>query len=470
MIVRSQLGFYNNVGMTATYDVPTEALRSRDTAGVQDLIAHALVEVVKVQPIMGICITADSSATPQWKRLASYNLADVLEVKQRDSKWDLDTFVQGQHRTHLDNTKEQPLWNVVALYDDLEGTSEKTTITVGFSAHHAIADGMSCAAFHLTLLEALNGLVQGTVQGSMPDDGIVPLLHADLVPNLELLTPLPVTVWYLIKRIFTEFVYSPVDYKSWLGPVINFSVPTEPTPSCHRSFSLPSKTVDVLIRKCRENQTTLTALISTLIARHLAEQYKDGFTHFIAKVPFSLRRFTTLSNREMGCFVTDVGMTFSSDEKPAASHIPCQSTSKALDADKALWESARKCRHTITESTGSAANQSVGMLKYIANDFKGFFLGKQGARREGAFELSNLGVVDGGLLHMDGKVSPVTFGNILFSTSVNPYGAAYVFTAITVKGGDLTITLNWDEAVFETDEAERAQTYLHNSLQEIGAI
>jgi hypothetical protein len=139
---------------------------------------------------------------------------------------------------------------------------------------------------------------------------VIEVPKLSLVSNVELSTPLPITFYFMLKQFIKTFFYNPDDPLEWCGPLIDARMPRPPIPNL-RSFSLPNTTVIAVVSRCREEKTTLTALLTILTPRWLSTMYPKH-KRFRAKVPFSLRKFSKHTPHEMGCYVSDAQPYFSS--------------------------------------------------------------------------------------------------------------------------------------------------------------
>lgn len=131
-------------------------------------------------------------------------------------------------------------------------------------------------------------------------------------------------------------------------------------------------------------------------------------------------------------------------------YVPCQYVD---------WEAVRACKAVIDGAAESPANQIIILLKFLSN-MEEFFRSKVGKGRSWSFELSNVGLVDGGLQH-DGLAK---FRRLVFSQSANVAEAPHVFSMASVKGGDMAIVLTWQEGVLEEDKAKKVMEDLQGEL------
>lgn len=442
-ILRNYIDFYHSVSVTAVYTAP-ESLFSKH-GGVQDLVYACLASVINDHAILGVTIADEGTPEPKWVRLETIDLGQIVKVNS-DPTLDLDVWINHGHHMPFKTTPDLPLWRVLIATDvsGIQSSPGTTTFSVGFVYHHGIGDGLSGAVFHLSFRDALAKLTTSDEQTAI--NPIIPIPKNPLLPTLEMGTKLPLGIWFTLKIIIATFIYKPKDSLLWTGSFISASAPRPPI--CNtRSIYFPSTTVSKLLTLCRTNKTTMTGLISVLIARKLALIYPTS-THFAASIPISLRKFTGHTARDMGCFVSDSKALFASEASPAAGYVGCASPFTPPSAsDEALWESARQVKKSLDEKAATPKNQGVGLLKFVAGDFIKFFMDSLGTQRTYSFELTNLGGVDGAV----GEA--VSFDRVVFSAGGCTFAPPYGFQLVTAKGGDMCLNLKWESGVVRDEDA-----------------
>ncbi|KAI9732418.1 MAG: hypothetical protein M1834_001626 [Cirrosporium novae-zelandiae] len=470
-IVRSYVKFYNKVQVAATYTAPRSILgkTSDSKTGFRNLIYSALAETLNTQPILGVTIEDEGSQEPRWVRLETIDLCEIVKFIEEDPNSNPDSWIQAGHREPLDRLEELPVWRVIVAVQgsartattDEEREGDTFSFTLAFFCHHAIGDGLSAGAFHLTLLDALNHLLDNPSTLVVTSESTtIPVPKLPLIPTLEMGTPLPISLFYALKKIFQTYIYSPVDPQEWSGPLIDPSGPRPPI--CNlRSFTLDPAIVSKLVSRCREEKTSLTALITVLVARKLALMYPTH-SRFRGTIPFSMRKFTGHTQQDMGVFVSNAQPYFSSEATPPTGYISCRSPPSSSKEnptgpkdDKELWHSARACKSFLNTTTSTPTNQNVGLLGY-AHDLPNYFLGLLGTKRAHAFEVTNIGVLDGGVVDTPNndfhKKERVTFNKVAFSGSVCTYGDPYCVSVASARGGELSVSVCWDGGVLGEEE------------------
>lgn len=101
------------------------------------------------------------------------------------------------------------------------------------------------------------------------------------------------------------------------------------------------------------------------------------------------------------------------------------------------WADISKITSRLSAASKTLSNQPVGLLRYLSN-FRGWTLKNAETRSDTSFEISNLGVFDGG----DAGSTPSGWcvEQILFLQSANGTGPPLNFNIASAKGGDLTVT------------------------------
>lgn len=479
-IIRNALHMYNTVHVSALYTIPQTSMSrlfnssSSGPDAFQALVFSCLASVIQPHPILGVTIQDEASPTTTYQRLNTIDFTQIVKIIQQDPEACPDTWLQAGLRQKLDRVDELPVWRIIVAVEasSLAQKSSDLKFRLAFFAHHVIADGISCGAFHITFLEALNTHIASSLP--IDDKSIVLVPKQPLVLSLEENAYLPLTIWFMILVLVKEYIYNPIDTLAWSGPAVSSSIPSAPVPVRLRSFALPPAQVTALVQKCRDEGTSVTGLMLVLIARKLGEMF-PGHKHFVAGMPMSVRRFTGHGERDMGVFVTSCASYFSSEERPGRGWISCASSTNTKIDDKmssaggdlALWDSARKAKQHITTKTSSPKNQVVTMLKFV-KDYRPFFLKKLGDKRESAFELTNITTIDGGLGEEgSGKA---WLDRAMFCGGLSTYAAPIVVSVVSVRGGEMNICVTWEEGVVSEEEGNAMTEGLKEGLMECTGV
>jgi hypothetical protein len=300
-------------------------------------------------------------------------------------------------------------------------TADTKTIEVGFFWHHGIGDGGCGIAFHLDFLDALNNFeIENDVLPVSFERIIIPVKH-DLLPSIEEAHPLPLSTFFLLGQLFKSFL--PRSNLLWTGPPLR----SENNITHLRTLFLPAPVVEALLRLCRENNVTLTPLLIVVIATVLATIYPN-YRRFNGKTAMSFRRFTGTDKRAMVNYTSSIHHNFSSNHKTG--FINC--------GGDFSWSAVRACKREINAATASEDNHAIGLLRYRDN-YGSWLQTRMGLKRADSFEVSNIGVMDGGL---DDQSKVAKVKRLLSSQSSNVMGPAYVFSVATAEASDIYRSLD----------------------------
>jgi hypothetical protein len=112
------------------------------------------------------------------------------------------------------------------------------------------------------------------------------------------------------------------------------------------------------------------------------------------------------------------------------------------------WSIVRSSKKAIDPVAMSPANQDTILLRFL-KDYSGWFKKKTCKRCEASFGLSNTGTVGGGTE----KGDTARFTQIILAVR-KCYWAALRLSVATANGGDMAVTLAWQDGILE-DEAAR---------------
>ncbi|KAK2743137.1 hypothetical protein CKAH01_06847 [Colletotrichum kahawae] len=460
--------FYNNVQVACIYTLSNTAPALVDS-DIRGFILTALGKTVERHPILGVALTDEDSPQPSFKRLDQIDFREIVHFFE--AVHDLSTVdarIQDQHQKPFHRTQDLPLWRCEVIKSP--DSNDVITFALSFSFHHVVGDGLSGAAFHRTFRNALNGLVESGETSPSVSSGheVVQVPKLDLVTHLEESMDLPLTAFFMLSKAFKAYLYSSTDTLEWSGPPIQDALPPA---SNTRTFYLPQGVVKDLRSGCRKHQTTITSLVTVLVARILGVLYPTH-SRFIASVPFSLRKFSKHSPDDMGCFTAIAEPCFSSERSSPWGYISCRSsTTHAAETpsadDNKIWKAASECKDFIHKRSSSSDNLSVGLTKFVS-DYRQHFLGMLGGRRRHAFTVTNIGVVDGGISAVVGlEKQKAVFDRVVFSAGASTSGSPYSVCLASAKDGYMSITLNWENGVVEDSSASELSVSLEKQLNRL---
>ncbi|KAL2435032.1 putative alcohol acetyltransferase crmB [Exophiala dermatitidis] len=445
---RHDLKFYMNAAVTAAYTLPETC-----TLPLKHYMHKACKSVVGRHPILSAIPVGENTNEPQFVRLPEIDLDQCVSFHDRrhdapgpstpssadtgssDSKSDangdpnLDELLTIQHNTAFQ--APNPFWRLCILTT----STQPHQFTAAFVFHHAIGDGTSGLAFHRTFHEALSQAASADPNlDKQETNSVIPSPSIPLLPNIEALHPMPVSLLYVLSILFREKIWSARrDPGLWTGSKIHTPLKTRVR---HLAFS--ASNTRGFIDACRAHDTTVTAALQTLIAGVLFSHLPSNFTTLKCNGAISVRRWLPdmIDDDSMGVYVQNLAEDYSRNK---------------FHTETLPWDEARRSRRTIEQVLSlKGKNAAPNMLRYVNNYQQELFLSKVGKDRDSSYEVSNLGVYKGKLENDKGSpATTVQIGRMLFTQSANVTGSAFEVSAVSGADGCLVLGFSWQESVVD---------------------
>lgn len=245
--------------------------------------------------------------------------------------------------------------------------------TVYYVNHHSVNDGTSGYIFHHEFADALNNLDQSTedpaswvVTRDASKTNLSPNLHAVLRQAESMGKPWKVNLWEALRPILFAWAMHLI-LSAWVvfadipGAPKGYSKPTV-TSVAHESErcktktvlrKIPKSTMDKLVPACRENGTTVTALLMTMLTATITNDYQTNKSLLMCCITSDIRRRlpeelqeaenVTMGNRAGGVFNFQRTGKFKKTmrQTPVVDKLGNEST---LVNDE-VWELARDAKH-----------------------------------------------------------------------------------------------------------------------------
>ena len=369
---------------------------------------------------------ADDTQEPYFVRLPHINLDEVVSFTQRTTSQDLQgdapdvdlqALLETQHNTPF--TAPNAYWRLCILLDP----TKDRRFTAAFVFHHAIGDGSSGKAFHHTFLRALR------TPSTNETKSVISSPQTPLLPNIEEIHPMPLSFFYLARKVFQAKIWSRRDPGLWTGSKIQTPLKTRV-----RLVPFPAQILTLLRTRCRQEKTTITALLQTVVARSLFAHLPKHFFRLNCTGALSARRWLpdVITDESMGVFVVDMEESYSRSEVMAADgSFP--------------WDEARRSRQTI-EGALSLEGRDAGpnLLRFVNDYQQELCLSKVGQDRDKSFEVSNIGAV-----HFESDPEKPSIDGMVFSQCASIMGNALMVSVVTGGDGCLMLALSWQEGVVE---------------------
>jgi hypothetical protein len=100
-------------------------------------------------------------------------------------------------------------------------------------------------------------------------------------------------------------------------------------------------------------------------------------------------------------------------------------------------------------------------------DYWKYFLRLLRSKREHAFQVSNIGVLDGGVKAGEENTERATFDRVMFSTASFTSGDPYTIFVATAKNGYMTVSVGWGTSIVGDEEAADLLEWLEMELRSL---
>ncbi|KAG6869214.1 hypothetical protein C0993_009077 [Termitomyces sp. T159_Od127] len=415
----SSLGLDSCVLMAAQYIPPKGRRLDKPT------IYDALAKVIEAHTALGVRLK-DPAKDPVFERLKEVDLSEVVEFSDNHN---LEATIEIELLRKFDVTSNRPLWRVVILDDG----------TVCFAWHHGIGDGKSGLAFHRALLSSLQ------VNESRGGSSVVIPPKNGLVPPIETLVDLSPSWPKIVSTLFGLF--APVSWTraahSWTGS----QVPTDITFQNNvRLLELSPSIVSTLLNICRSHKATITSTFYALAVSVISDLVMpDQYTTISSLVPISLRGLSGTSSDVMCNHVSSLH-----------SHAKVNPTFS--------WEYAHQYAAELRSHVKKSVEE-IGMLPYLNGKYDEFFQGMLGRKRNGGFELSNVGRFE--VENNSPDVPTWSTGRMVFAQCDVVVGAALKLNVVGDAIGGLTMSIIWGAGSVSDVFAEGFIDKFRNGLEKI---
>ncbi|KAK9777981.1 putative Alcohol acetyltransferase [Seiridium cardinale] len=461
--VQHLLGLYYSCAVTCRYATPGLQITSSNGSSIEDVGERALALTILEHPLLQVGLADEDSKKPSWVQLKSLDLRKQLEwLTVAEDENDEDTLLgalQAKHTNPFTNQNEQPTWRVVVLK-----TAGLAHMDVLFAYNHAMGDGMSGKIFHQSLLKKLNLVSSGQLVGELQDHTLSLPTITNLTPPMEELLKFPMSPGFLAiegwKGIRPSFATTKSASAASWAPV-NYL----PREIGVRLVRVDDAALQVILDKCRQEKTTLTGLLHTLIFLSFAARLQpDRARAFEAGTPFNMRRYltapstshpdlkpdTTIGN--FAAFHTYRYGTKATAKIRAELQEARNNTEKVGVLERSLWSIAQDFKVQLAEKLAAGPkDNTLGLLKLVSN-WKKYFKDEYNKPRVISWEVSNLGAFSGQPRSSEAPSSDGdgwTIDRAIFSQSAAVLGPAYLVNPISVAGRNLMLSCTWQKDVVE---------------------
>ncbi|EJD07236.1 uncharacterized protein FOMMEDRAFT_149747 [Fomitiporia mediterranea MF3/22] len=431
------------------------------------LRTHAALSA-RVIPTIRKVTRGTSKAIYAFERLEILDLEGAVRfLDEKEEEENLAKIMQDEftrpHRS--DGGPNTPLWLLTVISRN----------TVLFAWHHCIGDGQSGIAFLRTFLQGLNS--SEDVPADFDWRAVKTPNTLELLPTLETLTDLSVSLRTLIPNIAKLFI--PASWTSarrtWTGAPVS-SAPW-PFHTRARILSIPPENSARMLAAAREHGTTLTAvlyLLSTEVLARLVSSDKQNrkYDRLECSIAISLRPLANQPLTAMGDFVSvyHASERLSSFPSPYPSSKSTSKGKKDVDADFNFdWQRATSFSKDLHASVPKT-RETVGSLKYLFGNYKGYFKSKLGKKREGSLVLSNVGAFKTNSISGGKAQAGWTITEAYFAQDDCAVGPAVKINVIGSPSGGVNISVTWGEGVVEDEFGDVFVREFGNAIKNFNSL
>lgn len=482
--MRHALGWYRALIISGLYTVPKDS--AFDTHGIASYVP-ALKWCIKSHSFLSATIEGLNGESPVFTRPAKLDLSNHIQIIDPDSDLykstndELELFRKVVLETHdqaWPDAERIPPWKIVVLPLPDQANSTQKRVYIIYAYSHTHGDAKSALAFHRTFLQGLQTQTADESDQSLifePSSSPLPL-------PLDEACKLKISWSFLLAPVLAQYMPSIICRLFRIQAAANqLSIDRAYTGEITRYDKDNFRTVSqILIVKhdllskvlgvCRSQHSKLTGLLNRLIVHALSDLLPlETAKEFLGQIVVDLRPHIPAyaDGMTMGNFVSGAYET--------ASRIMPDPNSEKYD--EAFWDAVRGTTTRLAVVAGRLDDQPIGLLKYLSN-FRSWFLGQLGKKRDSSYEISNIGVFDPTLPKNTNDLATTSqqswaIERTFFSQPANVLGSPLNFQVVTMKGGDMVVTLNWQVGVTgvpdEDGFAKAILTYLDNGLSEIAS-
>ncbi|KAF4455114.1 hypothetical protein F53441_2479 [Fusarium austroafricanum] len=462
---RHTLGHYRSVCVTASYNIDSlnEPTLNSYHERLDRALEDALQSTIRQNSALLLGISDEKKdGIPLYKQVQTIDKKDILKIvdfndplTKRGIGGIFDKHlaqVLGQQHAEF-FSPDKPAWKVIIIKHMSNSDSPNfpkvslLRLDIAFFAHHAVADGLSGVAFHASLLDNLKPIPEG---GQLP--------HWPM--QFQSIQDLPVGIEDCIDCLSCSCDLcdgpSSVEEPVWAGAPIS-TTPIANFESRIRIVTVPAKDLSVVLQQCRQAKATLTGLLHSLICTALIRGIDDNESGFRSVTPFSVRKHTGASEKDIVnhvCFLTSyvsheqLNRITSCDSHSTAEQQHIMDLARSFSDE--IWSKVKQYPHD-------------NMVKRVSRikDTMSHCQNQEGTKRLYTYELSNMGSI--------AYVSPpdnnaLDLERLAFTQCGLVTGPAMAFNCVSVAGGCLTINITWERGIVEDSLIEFVAEELEKRL------
>ena len=454
------LSYHNNVTVLGTY----RGVRERKEIE-PDLLFRAIRKLIERHPALTVTVGGKDAEAPFFTTLRSIDLAEVISWKQPPEDADRDewraNFLSAENSTGF-ASNALPLWRLTVLQWRERG--ETVAQDLVFTYHHLIADGKSGLAAHASILESLNQvtLEEDQTNGSNTTVEITP---QELLPSMDTIfgwtrSQSPWLFQKALKWIFPPQRATMHDSTTWAGAPHNLR---PPICTMNKVVTFDKAIVERLVRRCEAEHTTINPFFQTLVGSILFHVVPEAESLVNANA-MCIRRFIPskhhIDDSKIGLWISSWHERHS---RAQLHHGGNQAESRTVPMP---WDAARESRRRIeAELAKGARDLEVEHVKGSVAGLAAAFKALDGRERANSYSVTNLGAFQPPPAASVPGAWSLT--GLVFSQSIHATGSALQFAIVTLQGGGMAVTINWQDGIVGEENVEKIRQILEIRVKQI---
>lgn len=510
--------------LSCRYQIPQRLASADKRADLEHTATAAVADVILKHPMLQVAIKDEKTKKPSWVHVPELDLREHIQWLYVEG--DGDDFAQNVQRVFVEQLDDMfpsfdrflPGWKMTFVRHHQGGDVAEMEVLLTWN--HPQFDGAGARIIHEDFLASLNSMLTSIDHNSLSGDqvgcaydrkGLDRAVQRLTIPDsplpnlplpLEVVAKLPVDIKHLVRTVYQElrppFLSRDPSVARWCPIRSNVAYKTQ-----FRHFDIPAESLGVLLRRCRQNRTTVTGLINALalvaFSRHLGLSQAPAFQSSTVMDhrrnlppggsvdgPWGGRErvvanyVTQLPHKHDAGLVARIRALLSSaltGEEHAGNNdlVPL-----SPELVREVWSVSMQSRREITAQLElGLKNDIVGIFKYVG-DWQSTMRDMAKRPRQFTWLVTNLGVLHGRARPevIDGDKTKNNEGGsqiadrwsitrAQFGLSAETPAGAIEFSPVSVAGGGMVMGANWHDSAVDVKLGERVVRDLHQWLSQL---
>ena len=453
--------------VTYRYVLPDELADESRHGDAQESLVRALARTTLDHPMLQAVLVDSRERVPQFARIQRLDLDKLVTWHTVEASEDYgtaaDRIVNEHVNKRFDEAEALPGWRILATTSGNLGF-----VDVHLLVRHTMFDGESRKIFHRSLLDHLNNPLSDSESSSLFSHGHTLELasrgdNVAFPPAMENFGKFTLGPGYVVSKTWHElkpsFLAKATETQRSWGAVKTDDYETE-----YRTIRVDAATAQKIVETCRSHKTTVTGFVHGVVLASLLWECREDVKKqsFLTGSAINLRRFMkdrprTMPDVEMDPHKTIVNMLTVIDHEFSEADVkrlsalikPAgENSNDCRHYEDVLWEAARMTRREIEQKLESGLKNDVMSLMKLVHDWRPEKRRMAKKPRAESWTVTNIGAVDGQPSSGSAdKSKQWHVDHAVIIPSVDVARSMFVLGVISVKGGDLCISVAWQSGL-----------------------